>query len=253
MTGSPTISQPNNPPEQRPRDTDNWARPVGTLSTSDVPAGAIDPRVEGRHLVGPLQGFGPMWQKTYRVRLDGASVSPTEVIKAWKENFPSFWPAGNRFYGPLARIAPGDVAVLNLAAPGGMTLSTGIMVIYADDESFTFMTPEGHMLSAWITFSAYRDEGCTVAQAQALLRAPDPLMEVSLRLGGHRQEDTFWRRTLISLAEYFGVAGQVDMQSVCVDPRLQWSQAGNIRHNVVIRSMLYTMGKPVRLIRRGPR
>jgi hypothetical protein len=29
-----------------------------------------------------------------------------------------------------------------------------VLVIYADAESFTFMTPEGHALSAWITFSA---------------------------------------------------------------------------------------------------
>ena len=32
--------------------------------------------VEGRQVVGPLQGFGQMWQKTYTIRLSGASVSP---------------------------------------------------------------------------------------------------------------------------------------------------------------------------------
>ena len=27
--------------------------------------------VEGKRLVGPVQGFGKLWQKTYKVRLDG--------------------------------------------------------------------------------------------------------------------------------------------------------------------------------------
>ena len=62
------------------------------------------------------------------------------------------------------------------------------MVIYADDESFTFMTPEGHTLSAWITFSAHRRGGVTVAQAQALERTSDPFDELAYMLGGSRHE-----------------------------------------------------------------
>ena len=41
-----------------------------------------------------------------------------------------------------------------MTLPGGMKLSTGVMVLYADDESFTLMTPQGHMFAGWITFSA---------------------------------------------------------------------------------------------------
>ncbi|MCK7506993.1 MAG: hypothetical protein MZV70_25005 [Desulfobacterales bacterium] len=37
--------------------------------------------------------------------------------------------------------------------PGGLVLATGLMVIHADDTSFSFMTAEGHILSGWITFS----------------------------------------------------------------------------------------------------
>ena len=37
-----------------------------------------------------------------------------------------------------------------------MKLSTGVMVLYADEESFTLMTPQGHMFAGWITFSAHR-------------------------------------------------------------------------------------------------
>ena len=72
--------------------------------------------------------------------------------------------------------SPGEVALLDIKpVPGSpVRLSTGVMVIYADDESFTFITPEGHMFSAWITFSAYRDGDVTVAQVQALERTSDP-------------------------------------------------------------------------------
>lgn len=244
------------PPERQgtpvgePRDAAYWARLVSTLKVSDMPAEAVNLNVEGRRVVGPLQGFGAMWQKTYRVLLSGASVTPVEVIKIWKEQFPKFWPQGNRFHKPLTGIAPGEVAVLSLKVPGGMRLSTGVLVLYADDESFTLMTPQGHVLAGWITFSAFESEGATVAQAQLLIRGNDPLYEIGLRLGGHRQEDLFWQHTLQALAEYFGVVGVVQRQVVCLDPRLQWSQASNIWQNAVVRTTFYTMTAPVRWIQR---
>ena len=238
------------PTETRPKDADNWAQPIDRLKVSDLPSDAVNINVEGRHVVGPLQGFGKLWQKTYRVRLSGVSVTPVEVIKAWKANFAGFWPEGNRFYAPFTGIAPGDVAVLNLAAPGGVTLSTGVMVIYADDESFTFMTPEGHMFPGWITFSAQQQKETTVVQAQVLVRANDPLWEIVMRLYGFRREDEFWAHTLRSLASRFGVQGQPQMTAVRVDPKLQWSQASNIWHNAAIRSAIYAAAAPLRWVRK---
>jgi hypothetical protein len=38
--------------------------------------------------------------------------------------------------------------------PGGLTPSTGVLVIYADEESFTPMTPQDHMFAGWIAVSA---------------------------------------------------------------------------------------------------
>src|SRR5438105_10839363 len=111
-------------------DRDNWAQPVQKLKVADVPAGAINLNVDGRHVVGPLQGFGQMWQKTYRVRLSGAAQTPAEVIRIWKDEFPTFWPKGNRFYAPLTGIAPGEIGVISLTVGSAMKLSTGVMVIY---------------------------------------------------------------------------------------------------------------------------
>ena len=45
-------------------------------------------------------------------------MSATDLIATWKERFPDFWPEGNRFYGPLTGIAPGEVALLNMSLPG---------------------------------------------------------------------------------------------------------------------------------------
>ena len=127
-----------------PRDQANWAKQTDAAHVSAVPSGARNLNVEGKQASGPLQGFGPMWQKTYRVRLVGSGATPREVIAAWKENFAKFWPPKNKFYAPLTGIAPGEAALINSSLPGGMPLSTGVMVLYADDESFTLMTTQGH-------------------------------------------------------------------------------------------------------------
>src|SRR5260370_25579059 len=142
---------------EKPRDAAYWAQQVSSLKVSRVPTGALNVNVEGRRAVGPMEGCGPMWQKPYRIRLSGTTVQPTEVIKTWKEHFPEFWPAGSRFYGPLTGIAPGEVALLNLSMPGGMQLSTGVLVLYAADASFTLMSPHAHMFAVGIPFSASDD------------------------------------------------------------------------------------------------
>lgn len=228
------------------RDDANWAKQVSRLKVGEVSAEALNLNVEGRRLTSPIHGFGKLWQKTYKVALDGVEVSPEEVIKTWKEKFPAFWPKGNSFYGPLTGIAPGEVAVINMALPGKMKLSTGVLVLYADDESFTLMTPEGHMLAGWITFSAFRGaNGGTVAQAQVLIRASDPVFELGLTFGGHRKEDRFWQQTLTSLAQHFGVDGpEVATKVLCVEKRRQWAKARNIYHNSAIRSSMYMMTHP---------
>jgi hypothetical protein len=108
------------------------------------------------------------------------------------------------------------------------------------------MTPEGHPFSGWITFSSFEEEGTTIAQAQVLMRANDPLYEMGLRMGGHKMEDELWQKTLTNLASHFGVDEPVETNLVCVDPRLQWSQYRNIWHNAGIRSALYMMTAPFR-------
>ena len=236
------------------RDADNWAKPVDRLSAGGVAGAKVD-SVSGKRVSGPLQGFGQLWQKTFRVRLDGVDVTPEALVADWKANFPNFWPGGATFYAPLAGIAPGEVALLDIPPlPGSpVKLSTGVMVLYADAESFTFMTPEGHTLSAWITFSASREGDATVAQAQALERTSDPFDELAYMLGANKLNDRFWRQTLANLARHVGVATpEVEARIVCIDRKRQWRHAGNVRNSATLRTARHALTAPVRWItRRG--
>ena len=99
--------------EKVSRDEQNWAKPVDTLAASNVPHGALD-TVGGKRVLSPIQGFGKMWQKTYRVSLADTGVTPREAIAVWKEEFPAFWPKGSQFYAPLT----GHLARGGRAAPG---------------------------------------------------------------------------------------------------------------------------------------
>src|SRR5215467_5151987 len=191
----------------QPRDAGSWAAKVDRLAV-EPRDGVRGTNVAGKRLTGPVQGFGKMWEKTYT--LHAAQVtSPQDAIATWKAHFPEFWPKGNRFAGALAGISPGDVALLDLAIGGGVKLSTGVFVLYADAESFTLMTPQGHMFAGWITFSAEREGprsgGQTVVQALVLMRANDPLYELGMALGGHAKEDKFWAATLTALGQRLGV------------------------------------------------
>ena len=221
---------------ERHRDAAHWARYVETLKAPD---GIVHRNVEGRRPVSPLQGFGKMWQKTYRVRLEDAS--PSEVVATWRERFPEISGFEEGFRVPSGGLAPGAVALL-----GGLS---GVMVLYSDETSFTYMTPEGHPFSGWITFSAHRDEdSATVAQAQLLIRANDPLWEAMMAVGLNRAENIQWQSTLRNLAAHFGANGKVETRVICVDPKRLWRHYKNIRHNVLIRSALRAPSALVRKI-----
>ena len=110
------------------------------------------------------------------------------------------------------------------------------------------MTPQGHMESGWITFSAFEDDDTTVIQVQSMARASDPIYEIGFILFAHQVQEEFWEETLTNLASHFQVNGQVTMQKTCVDSRWQWSQVKNIWHNAAIRTALYS---PLHFLKRG--
>ena len=223
------------------RDAASWARKVERLEV-DPREGVRGTNVAGRRLTGPVQGFGKMWQKSYRMNV-GSQIEPEQAIATWKEHFPEFWPKGNRFAGALTGINPGDVALLDLAI--------GVGVQDEDAESFTLMTPQGHMFAGWITFAAEREGGETVVSAQVLMRANDPVYELGMMFGGHQKEDKFWAATMIALGHRLGVQDpKVETTTTCVDSKRQWRNVGNIWHNSAIRSVFQTIAAPVKSLGR---
>jgi hypothetical protein len=239
-------------PTETPRsDTGNWAKPTRTLTSTTAPSGAMNLNVTGRRLAGAGTGFGRLWQKSFSVRLEGATVAPHEVIRIWKENFGDFWPKGQRMFLPTTGIAPGEVGLINAKPmPGAPSMATGVLVIYADDDSFSFMTPEGHPFAGPLTFSAVDEGGVTVVKVDELTRASDPFWELAMMMPiGQRMQNDIWRGTLRNIAKHFGVDAQVEERIVCVDRRRQWSQAKNIWQNAGIRSTFYLLGAPVRKLR----
>lgn len=220
-----------------PRNMDNWAKPVDVFHTDGVEDGAPKGNVEGRRPVGPLQGFGQLWQKTYEVRIPGPT--PEDVISTWKENFGDFWYPTNKFYAPAGGIAPGEVAVVG-GGRGFTKMTSGVRVIYADERSWSYMTPEGHAWAAIITFSAHEDDdGATMARIHLLVRANDPLYEVSFKIYTSRLEDKIWQHTLTTLAQHFGVdEPKVETSANLVDKKRQWGEMRNIWKNSAVRTLL---------------
>lgn len=219
-----------------PRDRDNWAKPVDAFRVNETTDDAVIGNVEGRRPTGPLQGFGRLWQKTYEVRVPGHS--PEEIISTWKNRFGEFWPASNKFYAPAAGIAPGEVALIT-GGKGPTRVTTGVRVIYADERSWSYMTPEGHPWAAIITFSAHElDDEVTAVRIHLMVRASDPLYEISFKLYTSRLEDKMWTHTLTQLASHFDSDAPVETTVNLIDKRRQWNQFGNIWKNSAIRTLL---------------
>jgi hypothetical protein len=217
-----------------PRDVENWAKPIDAFHV-DESVSARKGNVEGRKPTGPLQGFGQLWQKSYQVSIPGPT--PEEVIRTWKDHFGDFWYPTNKFYAPAAGIAPGEIAVI-AGGRGPTKVTTGVRVIYADERSWSYMTPEGHPWAAIITFSAFEGQDTTMAKIDLLVRANDPLYEASFRIYTSRLEDKIWTHTLTQLAAHFGSSEMVERQAVLIDKKRQWNQVGNIWKNSAVRTLL---------------
>jgi Domain of unknown function (DUF1990) len=220
-------------------DEGNWAAKVDRLH---VNGGRQDKafNVEGRRVAGPQQGFGRLYDRTFTIDL-GDAVTPEALVKEWRAHFGDFWPKSATFYGSITSIEAGDVAPLTA---GGVT--TGVLVIYADDTSFTYMTPEGHMFAGMITFSARHEQSGTVAEIRMLVRPADPFWVIVWPVG-RGMEGKFWKGTLTNLASSRGVTGVVPRETMtCVDERVLWKNWRNVFHNGAAATVFHSLGTPFR-------
>ncbi len=226
-------------------DTSNWARPVSILTPPRI-KGARNLNIDGRSAVGPVNGFGQLWQKIYRLYIKDSTISPVQTLAVLKQNFPNFQPSFNRFSSSPAGIAPGEIVLIDSMTPGG-PVSTGVQVLYADEQSFTFACPQGHPESGFVTFSCHAENGNTVVQILGLARANDPIYEAAFRFVGSKVQTRIWKHVLSSLAAYFGVPARIATAATCIDSRLRWSQAKNLKYNAQMRTLL---NEPIFVLRR---
>jgi hypothetical protein len=252
-------SETSNPGEPSRQPGGEWAGPVSRLEVHEIPAGATNINLAGQRLATPLKGFGPLWRKTYRLRLEGLDVTPEQVVANWKANFPKYQPPENRFYPTMAGIRPGELIFIDgkvppfPGMPAFLPVSSGVLVLYADETSFSIVTPEGFPEAGYNTWSAYRDpDGVTVAQVQTLARTADPLYEFCYRvLGVSAHQDHIWTHVLTSLAGALGKTdGKPVIQKDVIDPRLQWKEAASLPRNAAMRTVFYLMAAPLRWMQR---
>ena len=230
-------------------DNSFWAMPLVRLNVPPMPLEAINRNMDGRRVVGPIEGFGQLWQKKYQLVISKLGITPEDAIKILTGKFPHFQPSYNRFYPTGKGIQRGEVVAIDSSTPGG-PVSTGVMILYADDRSFTFITPQGHPESGWVTFSAFEFVQKTIVQILGLARANDPVYEAAFHIVGSKMQVRIWNHVLTSLATYLGIPADITVEPVCIDSRIQWSQASNVWYNAQIRTIFYM---PFLLLKRASR
>lgn len=222
------------------QDDAGWSPNLTKLQVTEKPEGAVNKNVNSRRVVGPLQGFGPVWEKTYRLTIDKLGLQPTDVIAIMKQHFPEFQPPQNRFYPTTKGIMAGEIVLIDSSTPGGL-VSTGVLILYTDDCSFTLMTPQGHPEAGWVTFSASSKGKAVEMQIQGLASAADPVYELAFRIAGSKFQETIWRHVLSSLASHLGVEAKIKIEKNCIRPDLQWVRSVNLWYNAQIRSLPYNI------------
>lgn len=242
MTG---IKTEEDPLTTRPviHDNGHWAEPIKKLLVPQMPEEAINLNVNKRKTAGPLQGFGQLWEKTYRVNVTDSGLNPGQIIDTLKKHFPLLQPEYNRFYPSVNGIKAGEVVLINAQTPGGM-VATGVQVLYESGRSFTLITPQGHPEAGWVTFKAFEENGRTIMQIRGLARASDPVYELAFRIAGSNLQRQIWTHVLQSLARLITSEGQVEFTKQCLDKSLQWLRFFNLFQNAQILSMLYTATHP---------
>ncbi|MDQ7785052.1 MAG: FAD-dependent oxidoreductase [Desulfomonilaceae bacterium] len=216
----------------------NWARSVSELFVPDMPKEARNLNVNGRRAVGPVSGFGRLCRKVFRLHIRDTAISPECAIAELKLNFRGFQPSFNRFYPSTRGIEAGEIVLIDSSTPGG-PVSTGVMVLYADERSFTFNTPQGHPECGFVSFSAHEGNTGAIVQIVGLARAGDPVYEAAFRLVGSRIQSRIWTHVLTSLAVNLGIPADITLDQECVDNSLRWSQFGNVYYNAQIRTLIH--------------
>ncbi|MDD4923668.1 MAG: STAS domain-containing protein [Dehalococcoidales bacterium] len=226
-----------------------WAPYIEKIKVTERPEGALVKNMDNRRPQGQIKGFGKMWQKTFWLMIDKPEFTPKDIIVKLMQNFVVFQIPENFFYPTSKGLTPGALVFIDSKTPGGI-VSTGIYVLYVDDTSFTYITPQGHPEAGWITFSAKEEEGKIRLQIQGLVRASDPFYEIAYALAGQAFQEKIWLNVLTQMAKHLGIEDNGQMVKYKPANSCQWGKIGNIWYNAQIRTLPLNITKLVPLSRK---
>lgn len=215
---------------------EGWAPFIEKIKVTEKPEGALVKNMDNRRLQAQINGFGKMWQKTFRLMIDKPEFTPEDIINKLKQNFVAFQVPENFFFPTSKGLSPGALVFIDSATPGGV-VSTGIYVLYMDDTSFTYVTPQGHPEAGWITFSAKEEEGKIRLQIQGLVRASDPFFEIAYAIAGQAFQEKIWLNVLTQMAKHLEIEDNGQMVKYKPANYCQWGKCGNIWYNAQLRSL----------------
>lgn len=220
--------------------TRGWLQDFHRISKVERIKGAYTKNLKNRTLLSPLQGFGPIWEKTYTLKCHKEGITPQESIEILKKNLPRFQPDNNDFYPSSKGIEAGEVLIINALTPGGL-VSTGVVILYSDEKRFTFITPQGHPEAGWVSFMAHKKKDHLEIQIKGLASASDPFYELAFRLAGSQLQESIWKTVLSSMASYLKIEPSITIEKTCLKSSLQWSSTPNLWYNAQLRSLPFTI------------
>jgi anti-anti-sigma factor len=217
-----------------------WAPYIERIGVTERPEGAMIKNMDNRRLQPQISGFGRMWQKTFWLMIDKPELTPKDVITKLMQNFVVFQIPENFFYPTSKGLSPGALVFIDSKTPGGI-VSTGIYVLYVDDTSFTYITPQGHPEAGWITFRAKEQEGKIRLQIQGLVRASDPFYEIAYAIAGQAFQEKIWLNVLTQMAKHLSIEDNGKMVKYKPADYWQWGRVGNIWYNAQLRTLPYNI------------
>jgi hypothetical protein len=143
-------------------------------SPADSPVPALAPGLSSEGMQGLERGVGPLFHRRYRTRMQGARVSPEELIDRISSEpnlvAPTEFARFIKLSGDERRMAVGDELIVRMPGPW----DGPVRVVDRTATSFRFVTLEGHLEAGQIEFRAYADGGL-VFEIESWARSGDRL------------------------------------------------------------------------------
>lgn len=149
-----------------------------TGDAGDLPPD-LDPRLTDERSKPLSDGYGPMFHRRFTVRVEGAALSPEELIEAVAENpnrvAPSTVAVFHKTRGEAGPPCEGDEYRVQMPGPW----DGPVRVLHCDDTSFRLGTLRGHLEAGQIQFSARTtQDGLLEFETEAWSRAGDRMADL---------------------------------------------------------------------------